>query len=124
MAASKAIGPVRVNSLIASPSDNAELRQGEAARVVGWAWSGSGPVRSVAISTDQGRSWTAARLIGPEAPYAWRLWEAEWRPERPGPHALAARAEDETGAVQPVQVEWNAKGYANNRVRWIQVQVR
>ena len=45
-------------------------------------------------------------------------------PARPGRYLLATRAEDATGAGQPDQVEWNAKGYANNRVRWIQVQVR
>ena len=29
----------------------------------------------------------AARLTGPEAPSAWRLWESDWRPDRPGPPA-------------------------------------
>jgi DMSO/TMAO reductase YedYZ molybdopterin-dependent catalytic subunit len=123
-APAKPIGPVRVNSLVAQPGDGAELHHGEPVRVVGYAWSGSGPIRTVEISSDEGRSWTPARLTGPETPFAWRLWEAEWKPERPGRHALAARAMDATGAAQPDQVEWNAKGYANNRIRWIEVQVR
>lgn len=123
-APAKAIGPVRVNSLIAWPHDGAEIRLGDAVKVVGWAWSGSGPIRRVEISSDEGRSWSPAQLTGPEAPYAWRLWEADWRPQQPGRHMLAARAADATGAIQPDQVEWNAKGYANNRIRWIEVQVR
>jgi DMSO/TMAO reductase YedYZ molybdopterin-dependent catalytic subunit len=120
----QAIGPVRVNSLIAWPHGDAEVRLGGAVRVVGYAWSGAGPIRSVEITLDGGRSWQPARLIGPEAPGAWRLWEIDWEPQAPGRCVLAARAVDSTGASQPEQVEWNAKGYANNRIQWTEVQVR
>jgi DMSO/TMAO reductase YedYZ molybdopterin-dependent catalytic subunit len=117
------IGPVRVNSLIAWPHEGAAISGGEALRVVGYSWSGGGSVTGVDFSADGGASWQPARLTGPEAPYAWRLWEYEWKPA-PGVYRLATRATDSTGAAQPVQVEWNAKGYANNRIRVIQVEIR
>src|SRR5262249_54906370 len=97
-------------SLIAWPHDGAELRLGDTVQVVGYAWSGGGVIRGVEISSDEGRSWTQARLTGPEAEYAWRLWEAEWKPERPGRHALAARAVDAPGAANRERVEGTAKG--------------
>jgi hypothetical protein len=120
----KPIGAVRVNSLITWPQDGAELPSGEAVRVVGCAWSGSGAIRQVEISVDGGSTWKDAQLTGPEAPYAWRLWEFAWEPRSPGRHAMAVRAVDATGATQPDQVEWNAKGYANNAIPRIEVHVR
>ena len=120
----KPIGPVRVNSLITWPHGGADLRVGEAVRLVGYAWSGSGTIRGVEISTDGGSTWTPTQLTGPEAPYAWRLWQLTWEPKAPGSYVLAARATDETGASQPDRVEWNAKGYANNTIQQIEVRVR
>ena len=118
------IGPVRVNSLITWPAGGAELRAGREIRLVGYAWSGSGAIRGVEVSVDGGATWKAAALVGPEAPHAWRLWELGWKPEAPGAHRLAVRAVDSTGATQPEQADWNAKGYANNGVRRLEVQVR
>src|SRR5207245_1134776 len=112
----RAMGPVRVNSLITWPKDGAELRAGGAVRLVGYAWSGSGAIRAVEIRVDGGSDWQPAQLTGPEGPYAWRLWEFAWEPKAPGRRALAVRAVDATGATQPDQVEWNVKGYANNAI--------
>lgn len=123
-ASPRPIGPIRVSSLIAWPGPKAELRAGQEARVVGYAWSGSGAVREVQLSVDGGASWARAALVGPEAPYAWRLWEFRWRPEAPGPYHLVARAVDSIGAAQPEQAEWNAKGYANNGWYRVEVYVR
>jgi DMSO/TMAO reductase YedYZ molybdopterin-dependent catalytic subunit len=118
------IGPVRVNSLIAWPSAGAELSTGREVRLAGYAWSGTGAIREVEVSVDGGTTWETAALVGPEATYAWRLWELAWKPERPGVYCLATRARDSAGAVQPEQVEWNAKGYGNNRIQRIAVLVR
>ena len=117
------IGPVRVNSLIAWPPEGAELPFGEVIRVVGYAWSGSHPVQQVEISLDGGESWKAAELTGPEARYAWRLWQFDWQPAQPGSYAVASRAVDAIGASQPLKVDWNVKGYANNSIRPIHVRV-
>jgi DMSO/TMAO reductase YedYZ molybdopterin-dependent catalytic subunit len=122
--ASRPIGPMRVSSMIAWPGPGAEVSVGKETRVVGYAWSGSGTVRAVDLSLDGGATWTPARLAGPEAPLAWRLWEFDWRPARPGPYRLAVRATDSTGATQPEQAEWNGKGYGNNGIYRIEVNAR
>jgi DMSO/TMAO reductase YedYZ molybdopterin-dependent catalytic subunit len=121
---SRPLGSVRVNSLIASPRHGAELKLGETARVVGYAWSGRGMVREVQLSLDDGSSWEPARRVGPEEPDAWRLWEAEWRPVTPGTYRLAVRAVDSSGETQPDRAEWNVKGYGNNALHRIEVIVR
>jgi DMSO/TMAO reductase YedYZ molybdopterin-dependent catalytic subunit len=118
------VGPIRTNSLIAWPGPGTELRAGEEVRVVGYAWTGSGSIRTVELSADGGSSWRAAQLVGPEAPYAWRLWETRWRPETPGAYLLKVRAVDSHDGTQPEQAEWNAKGYANNGLHRVEVNVR
>jgi hypothetical protein len=100
------------------------LDAGREVRLAGYAWSGTGPVHQVEVSVDGGSTWKAAALVGPAAPYAWRLWELAWKPERHGSYSLAARAVDSTGAIQPEQVEWNAKGFGNHMIQWITVLVR
>lgn len=118
------MGPVRVNSLIAWPGDGVELAAGQEVRLVGYAWTGTGSIRGVEVSVDGGAAWRSAKLVGPKAPHAWRLWELAWRPERAGVYSLAVRATDSAGATQPELVEWNAKGYGNNGARRSAVQVR
>jgi DMSO/TMAO reductase YedYZ molybdopterin-dependent catalytic subunit len=117
------VGRVRTNSLIAWPGPGTTLPV-EEVRVVGYAWTGSGTLRKVDLSVDGGASWSPARLVGPDVPYAWRLWEASWRPAGTGTHSLVVRATDSNGGTQPEQAEWNAKGYANNARHHVEVQVR
>jgi hypothetical protein len=118
------VGRVRTNSLIAWPATGAELPAGEEIRIVGYAWTGEGAVRSVEWSDNNGVTWQPAQLVGPEAPHAWRLWEAIWRTPAPGACRLAVRAADSLGGVQPEHVEWNAKGYANNSVYRVELAIR
>jgi DMSO/TMAO reductase YedYZ molybdopterin-dependent catalytic subunit len=118
------IGPLRTSALIAWPAPGTALGVGERVRVVGYAWTGSGAIRSVAISADGGERWLPARLLGPEAPAAWRLWETEWQPSAAGTYRLAARAVDSEGGSQPDEAEWNLKGYANNGLHRVEVTVR
>lgn len=118
------IGPLRTCSLIAWPHAGTTLAVGEKVRVVGYAWTGTGTIRSVEFNPDGGAVWLPARLVGPEAPGAWRLWEADWQPSSPGAHRLTVRAVDSEGGRQPEQAEWNAKGYANNGLHRVEVTVR
>jgi hypothetical protein len=123
-APARSLGPVRVSSLIARPHEGAELPRGETTRVVGYAWSGRGAVQRVEVSPDGAAAWEPARLVGPEAPHAWRLWEYDWCPRDAGPYRLTVRATDASGETQPEHAEWNVKGYGNNGLYQITVTVR
>jgi DMSO/TMAO reductase YedYZ molybdopterin-dependent catalytic subunit len=111
--AGEEIGPIRVASVITEPRP-AAVRAGRV-RIRGAAWTGTGTVAAVEVTTDGGASWRAAQLLGDAVPGAWQLWEAEWTATA-GEHQLAARASDTVGNRQPDALRPNRKGYANNFV--------
>jgi DMSO/TMAO reductase YedYZ molybdopterin-dependent catalytic subunit len=87
----------------------------------GRAWSGQAPVNRVEVSTDGGRSWTAADLApAGEHRWAWQRFTCPWT-ATPGEHLLVARATTVDGEVQPVEQVWNRGGFANNAVQQIPV---
>ena len=92
-------------------------------RLEGRAWSGQGPITSVEVSDDGGRTWSRAELTDDlGSPWAWRGWTFDWSPV-PGQYVLSCRASDETGAAQPLEPAWNVGGYANNAVQRVPVTV-
>src|SRR5262249_37674052 len=64
------VGPMAVKSEIVRPRDGELLGIGTN-RLFGVAWAGPEPVARVELSTDGGRSWNPAELIGPQAAYSW-----------------------------------------------------
>jgi DMSO/TMAO reductase YedYZ molybdopterin-dependent catalytic subunit len=89
----------------------------------GRAWSGWGPIERVEVSGDGGESWSDARLDESIGDAAWRGWSFHWDATE-GQHVLCSRATDSTGRGQPLEQAWNLKGYANNAVERIVVNVR
>jgi DMSO/TMAO reductase YedYZ molybdopterin-dependent catalytic subunit len=110
-----------VKSLITSPHDGGTVQGG--VTVQGVAWAGEGRIVSVEVSADEGRTWSRARLTGDEVPYAWRMWEHDWRPARPGPHVLLSRATDDRGHTQPERSPWNPSGFLWNGWDRVTVEV-
>jgi sulfane dehydrogenase subunit SoxC len=90
----------------------------------GRAWSGSGAIQSVHVSTDGGVSWDQASLEPQElGDWAWQGWRYEWSAE-PGEYELSCRATDAAGNAQPLRAGWNLGGYANNAVHRVRVLVK
>lgn len=90
-------------------------------RLEGRAWSGHAPVTGVEVSTDGGRSWSAAELAPPDGhAWAWRHWQASWT-ATPGSHVLSVRTHDAEGHTQPLDQPWNRGGFANNVVQRVSV---
>ena len=112
---------MRPKSVIASPLADQRVRAGRLT-MRGQAWSGSGGVRAVDVSSDAGHSWRAARLLGAAQPGAWRTWEADVD-LRPGVALLMARATDSSGAIQPMQAATNPGGFANNSIHGVTIHV-
>jgi hypothetical protein len=100
-----------LKSVIATPAGN-WVAPGRV-KISGAAWSNGTPVAGVDVSTDGGKSWTAARLGRNQSKYAWRLWELDWRPTE-GNYRLIARAKGADGNTQPMEQQWNPSGYLWN----------
>jgi len=89
----------------------------------GRAWSGWGPISTVEVSTDGGRTWSEARIErDDDLPWAWCRWTLGWE-ATPGRHELRCRARDAAGNAQPDEPTWNLGGYANNAVQRVTVTV-
>src|SRR4051812_29049918 len=71
------IGPMALKSEVLRPRADSVLGVG-LNRVCGLAWGGDDPVARVEVSTDGGRDWGEAALVGPQAAYSWTLWEYLW----------------------------------------------
>ncbi len=90
-------------SLITYPTYPATLTPGWV-EITGIAWSGSGLIRRVDVSTDSGKTWTAAALQAPVLPKAHTRFRHLWNWS--GREAvIMSRAVDETGYVQPTRAE-------------------
>jgi len=82
-------------------------------QVHGVAFGGMHPVSKVEVSVDGGKSWQAARFVGPDlGRFAWRQFVLPVRLPA-GQHTLVSRATDAAGNVQPEQRVENAGGYNN-----------
>ena len=119
------VGEMQVKAQVARPVRDEVIPRGAAYRVFGAAWSGDSAVARVEVSTDGGKSWADARLLGDPSSHAWRLWEHPWTaPDRPGRVTLMARATDRLGRTQPAGRDLDRRTYMINHILPIEVEVR
>ena len=92
----------------------------------GMAWSGTGAIRRVEVSTNGGRTWQDAELGRPGGPYSWTPWRIQWQVSGPGEYVLSSRATDTAGNIQPLSSAsiWNRQGMGGNVIERIQVIVQ
>jgi len=116
---------LRVKSVIASPVDGVQVLAGQPFAIRGVAWAGdAGPVTTVEVSVDSGRTWKPAALDpGQRTQFGWRQWEISWTPPQPAYYTILARARDAAGNTQPFYQEWNPSGYGWNVVPRVGVDV-
>jgi hypothetical protein len=112
-----------VKSELIRPAAGAEVGIGTN-RLFGVAWAGEEAVGRVEVSTDGGRSWNPADLIGSRTPYCWTMWEYLWEVAKPGDYELLTRAVSESGRVQPTQHEPLNGGYLIHHSRPIPIRVK
>jgi hypothetical protein len=116
------VGPMVVKSEVVRPHAGAALGLGTN-RVFGVAWAGEEAVGRVELSTDGGRTWAQAELIGPRAPYSWTMWEYLWEVAEPGSYTLLARATSTSGRTQPAAHDPLNGGYQIHHPRPLEVHV-
>lgn len=94
-------------STITYPTHPVQLRSPGWLEIRGMAWSGRGRIAAVDVSTDGGRSWTAAALHEPVLDKAVTCFTHSWQ-WTGGRATLLSRAVDVTGYVQPTLAEFRA----------------
>jgi sulfane dehydrogenase subunit SoxC len=91
---------MQAKSVITFPSGGQKLRAPGFYEISGLAWSGSGRVTRVEVTTDGGASWREAALQAPVMSKCLTRFRFPWRWDG-RPATLASRVTDETGYVQP-----------------------
>jgi sulfane dehydrogenase subunit SoxC len=90
-------------SLITYPAYPVTLGRGWV-EINGIAWTGSGKIRRVDVTTDGGATWAAAKLQEPVLPKAHTRFRHLWN-WTGGEAVIMSRAVDETGYVQPTRAD-------------------
>lgn len=92
---------MEAKSLITSPSSGMTLKDGPGLyQITGLAWTGSGKIKQVDVSTDGGLTWAEAELQEPILPKTLTRFRIPWNWQG-NPSILKSRVIDETGYVQP-----------------------
>lgn len=111
-----------VKSLIARPLEGAVLKPGRV-QVRGVAFGGAGAIAKVELSSDDGASWTAAKVAKSRGEGAWQLFSGELALQA-GAKTILARATDSSGDSQPREPLWNPGGYLYNAWDAVRCEVR
>jgi len=111
-----------VKSLITNPATKSDV-SGKSIEVRGHAWSGDRTIDSVEVSIDFGATWMPADLAPPVNFGAWQNWKKTVAFPQAGYYEIWSRATDSDGATQPFAVGWNPKGYLNNAMHRVAVNV-
>ena len=115
---------LEVKAEVARPAHGEVVPSGADYRVHGAAWTGESEVAKVEVSTDGGKTWAEARLLGEATPFTWRLWEYAWRPTEKGGATVMARATDKKGRTQPEKRDPDRRAYRISHVLPVEVEVR
>jgi hypothetical protein len=108
-------------SFITNVKPHERLRAGAAVPLRGIAFGGDCGVESAEVSTDGGRSWTAARLGRDEGRYSFRRWDLQLKLDPGATHTLMVRCTNSNNEVQPMTPNWNPGGYMRNVVEALSV---
>ncbi len=103
-----------VKSWINGPGTDGKPVSAGTVQIHGVAFGGMHAVSKVDVSVDGGKTWIAARMVGPDlGRFAWRQFALAVRLPA-GSHTLVSRATDAAGNVQPEPRMENAAGYNNS----------
>ena len=116
------ITEIVVNSLITNPIDGANVRMGPIS-VGGIAWDGGYGINTVEVSSDGGRTWTAATLGEDLGRFAFRTFSYTLSPKARGKQTVMARATNKIGQTQTSELIHNPAGYHHNVVHSVTFNV-
>jgi len=108
-----------VRSFITSLSDGAKVKAGRT-RLRGTAFDGGTGIKQVEVSTDDGTTWTQAKLGRDLGKYSFREWTLPVKLAA-GSHALKVRATSNGGETQSAEPKRNPAGYLRNVIETTRV---
>jgi hypothetical protein len=112
-----------VNSLITSHDDGSDVSAGAPLAIGGIAWDAGYGIRAVEVSTDGGRTWTAAQLGEDLGRFAFRTFSLPVTPSAKGKLAVTARAINKVGQTQTAELIQNPAGYHHNVMHTVTLNV-
>ena len=119
-----AITAIQVKSQIARPALGDQIATNKPTKITGAAWAGEADVTKVEVSTDGGKHWDEAALLGDKNPFCWRLWEYEWKSPAAGKAVLMSRASDSQGRTQSMKRNPDYRNYMISHVLPLEVEVK
>ena len=114
------INRFNVRSFITNVARDAKLKAHKAITLRGIAFDGGKGIKEVAVSTDNGATWTLAKLGRDLGKYSFREWKLPVKLV-PGSYELRVRATNNAGETQPMEPRWNPAGYLRNVVETVRV---
>jgi len=111
-----------LRSLFLSPRSDEKLHARKACEIQGLALDSGHGIAKVELSTDDGASWSKARLDHDLGKYSWRRWRHRWTPPKAGTYGLKVRAYNRAGEQQGEHL-WNRSGYMRNVIEQLRVEV-
>ena len=117
------ISTLLVRSFITSVTTAATLPLAGVTELKGIAFDGGSGIRSVEVSSDQGKTWRRASLGKDLGRYSFREWRMPVTFASKGNAVLMCRATANNGDVQPMSADWNPAGYRRNVVEQTTVSI-
>jgi DMSO/TMAO reductase YedYZ molybdopterin-dependent catalytic subunit len=117
------ITEMAVNSLITSHADGTSVKAGTSVTVRGIAWDGGYGIQRVEVSMDGANTWVPATLVEDLGRYAFRTFSFTFSPKTKGKQSVMARATNNIGQTQTIELIHNPAGYHHNVVHSITINV-
>ena len=114
-ASTVSIGRFDVRSFLTNIADGATVPANQDVGLRGIAFDGGQGISDVAVSADDGKTWSEASLGDDLGRYSFREWKANLK-LAPGKRRLMVRASNRAGQSQPLEPLWNPAGYMRNVV--------
>ena len=114
------INRLTVRSFFTNVTDDGKLKARKTTKLKGIAFDGGKGIKEVAVSTDNGETWTAAKLGKDLGKYSFREWTLPVKLV-PGFYDLRVRATNNADDTQPLAPRWNPAGYLRNVVETVRV---
>jgi sulfite dehydrogenase (cytochrome) subunit A len=109
-----------VRSFVTSVADDGKIKARKTTKLKGMAFDSGKGIKEVALSVDNGKTWTPTKLGKDLGKYSFREWTLPVN-LAPGIYDIRVRATNNAGDTQPMEPRWNPAGYLRNVVETVRI---